>query len=53
MIFIFCGKHPLLLTKIQVSDTGLLDPLVYFVIDFSTASFSFTMNAHECSKPGI
>ena len=28
MGFILCGKHPLLMSRIQVSDTGPKDPLV-------------------------
>ena len=28
MGFIFCGKHPLLMTRIQVSDPEPMDPLV-------------------------
>ena len=37
MRFIFCGKHLLLLTRIQihVSDPGPMDPLVYHNIQFS------------------
>ena len=30
MGFIFCGKHPFLMTRIQASDPGLNSPLVYF-----------------------
>ena len=29
--FIFCGKHPLLVTRIQVSNAGPMGPL--FIID--------------------
>ena len=28
MGYIFCGKHPLLLPRIQLSDPGPMDPLV-------------------------
>ena len=28
MVFIFCGKHSLLLTRIQMSDPGTMGPLV-------------------------
>ena len=28
MVFIFCGKHPLLVTRIQVSNSGAKGPLV-------------------------
>ena len=35
MGFIFCGKHPLLLTMIQVCDPGPMGPLVYHNIQFS------------------
>ena len=30
MGFIFCGKHPLLMTSIQVSDPGSKGPLVSY-----------------------
>ena len=29
MGFIYCGKHPLLMARIQVSDPGPMDPLVF------------------------
>ena len=32
MGFIFCGKHYLLLTRIQVSDRGPMGPLVFIEI---------------------
>ena len=28
MEFIYCGRHPLLMARIQVSDPGPMDPLV-------------------------
>ena len=27
-VFFFCGKHPLLLTRIKVSDPGSMGPLI-------------------------
>ena len=32
MGFIFCGKHPLLVIRIQVSDPGPMDRLVLFYL---------------------
>ena len=29
MVFIFCGQHPLLVTRIEVRDLGPKGPLVY------------------------
>ena len=38
MGFIFCGKHPLLLTRIQVSDSGHMGPLVCVCRQFGVFS---------------
>ena len=43
--FVFFGKHPLLVARIQVIDPGLKGPLVCFFV----CSFSFVINVFtEC-----
>ena len=47
MGFIYCGKHPLLVTRTLVRDPGPMDPLVLFIqfnlkmlkVSFSTVLF--------------
>ena len=39
MIFIFCGKHPILMTRMQVSDLGPMCPLVYSFTRHIVSSF--------------
>ena len=47
MGFTFCGKHPLLQTRIQVSDTGpfvVLSILIYCLNFFSVSGLKVSSN---------
>ena len=46
MGFVFCGKHPVLVTRTQVSDPGPIGPLVFFP-ESSHVAYQFYGNEAE------